>query len=154
VQVLAGTHTAREARDAVPELVAAGAGSMENQLRTIRRRVQKETDPPLELSTPAAKPAAKPAANAKKRSTSGLPSGKRRRTDQVDAMAVAEHTRRRKKVEAHKEASSELAAAQAAGTSRAPLSTPHAIAERVSDKHELSPDSQLTSHTARCVSCS
>jgi hypothetical protein len=143
--VVAGTHTAREAWEAEPELVAAGEGSIQNIRKRAKRITDAEDDAAevlLQLQGPG--PAAKPVVKPPVKKQSVLPKGKRLRTDQVDAILVEAHARTRRRVVAHKEATAELAASQLAGTSHGSRATPAAIAQRASDKHALSPGSILT----------
>ena len=122
---------AREAYDAVPALQGRGQKCLQNLRKRARaERAKQETAAP---TTPAAKPSArKPAAKPARRSRrSLLPKGKRLRSDQVDALAVASVDKRAKRTAAHKEASAALAAAREEAGGRTPNGKAQEIVERV-----------------------
>jgi hypothetical protein len=131
-QVLSGDYNAREAYDAVPQLHARGEGCIQNINKRARETKAKSA---AAKEKPTKKKPAKAKANKRI-----LPKGKRLRSDQVDALAVEKEAKRRKKSDAHKAATNELASLMEKGGGRTPNGAQHEIAERMSEAHGLSPD--------------
>ena len=138
-QCIATDCTPRAAYEAV-KAAHRNWGAGEAAIQNIRRRARlgREAEAAAEEPKPK-KPKPKPKPPKKK--TSILPKGKRLRPDQVDAISAERVAKRQKRSAAHKQATTELAAAQAGG--RSPNGKREEIVARINKEHELSPQSAL-----------